>query len=200
MPLYTPPAAGGGGSTPIRGDFKPQHRGWKGAAYDPDLVSVSAFASAAAAGYLHMVKVYVEDTAAIANLLVGVSGGGSGLTAGQCKGFVYSSAGTLIAQTASLDSALTTAGFKSLALTAESGQSLALGGEDIWIHCGLLVNGSGMPTLLGISGSAAQGAAHWGLSAPAWRFCHQGAGNTSVPSTRPSLTEDMGRQWWMGVS
>lgn len=161
---------------------------------------------AAAAGFLHMVKMFVEDpTVTIANAHWYPNVGGSGLTSNQCFAFLYNSAGTLIAKSADLSAstALTGTGFKTVALTAESGQSLQLGGPGVWVNVGLLINGSSMPSFLSHDPGGGFAWPDWGATndITGWRAARPNTGGTtSVPSTRPALIEDMGRMWWMGVS
>ncbi len=186
---------------PVRGDWKPRHAARLGESYDSAYVSLGAAGSAAAAGYLHTARVFIEELVPVTNLHFHVNVAGATLTSGQCKGFVYSAGGVLLAQTADLSTTLTSTGFKTLPLTAESGQSLIFASQEGWVHCGLLVNGTTMPAVVGIGNVAGVEGMAYGLTSGAlYRTAHGGAGHTSVPATRPALTQDTGRQWWMGLS
>lgn len=202
--------SGGAAAVAVRGDWTPQMQNFKGVSYAPsELWGVGANAILAS-GYLHFVKVWVEDPAAFSKLHLYVVNPATGLTAGQCFGFVYSAAGVLLAKTADLSTgALASDGFKSLPLIAEAGKSLALGAPGAWVHCGVLCNGSGPPSLISVPLSASgvdYGSADWNLpdDTSGWRFFFEtSGGRTSVPATRPAsaqCTRNPGRGYWMGVS
>jgi hypothetical protein len=204
-PVLYPASAGGGGAAAVRGDWKPQHQNFKGATYDTAILHAGSFASPGASGYLHMTKMWVEDPAALANLHFYVYQAAAGLTAGQCRGAIFSSGGVLLARTADLASLLGTVGFKTFPLTPEAGQSLAVGGPSTAVFGALLLNGTTWPSILGVSPSNGF-PFDWNVpnDSSGWRFLRPNAGGyTSIPAALPApgaMVEDQGRAWWMGVS
>jgi hypothetical protein len=95
---------------------------------------------------------YVRRPVTVTNLVAMVTVAGGTLTAGDCWGMLYSSAGTLIAQTADQATPWATAGLSTMALTAKTGQSLTLQPGLYW--GAVVATGTTLPTFA-VAGSAA---------------------------------------------
>lgn len=164
-----------------RGAFpQPPDQGMVAWAYDP-AQAVNTANNALASGVLTLIKVRLSAPATVASVLLQVTTGGSGLTAGQCLAGLYDSTGALVASTADQAAAWASTGVKTMALTAAAGRSLTLLPAGIY-YVALLAVGTTMPTLVRASGQAAINA---GLVAGAYRFGTYGTAQTALPATLP---------------
>lgn len=178
----------------IRG-WAPEDNGLLLASIDPASAQTTAVSGT---GILHVAKIWVPTTTTVANIRLVVPVVGATLTAGQNKAGIYSSSGTLIAQTA--DQAANWAsgtGTKTMALTAEAGQSLTLtGGVGVWIYGALVSVGTTTPTF---ARTAAVEVLHTGLSAgEGWRGAYATA-QTSLPASLPALTTSFATIHFIGL-
>lgn len=162
------------------------------AAYEPINVQTGGLLTA---GQIFVQKIPVPQSVTVTDLLVLVQTAGVTLTAGQCFGGLYSSAGALIAKTAEQSSQWQSLGEKPMPLTAESGQSLVLqGGAGAFVYTALLANGTTAPQMFRASGNHTTASANVGLSSNL-RFATTTAGNTSLPSSLPALVSDPKTIW-----
>jgi hypothetical protein len=126
--------------------WKPADSGLLLATADPVLCSTQLQPSA---GPIFLAKVWVPVSTTVANLLMYVQTAGATLTAGQNLAGIYNPAGTLVAQTADQSSgtAWNTIGWKTMALTAQGGQTITplAGGAGVWYWAAYLVNGTTTP-------------------------------------------------------
>lgn len=197
--LSEDPAAGDGlswGFSIVRGDETPQQHGLKGTNFPPRGANGSA---QLATGFLHTQKIWLDDPTALANVHFRVFTAGATLTSGQCFAGVYSSAGVLLGKSADLSTVLTSTGFKTIGITAEAGQSLAVGGPGVWIRTAILVVGTTMPVLLQFGPNPTEPEMNLSL-ANSWWTRSSGSGLTALPANLPTMALDPTRLCWAGVS
>ena len=167
----------------------PAHNKLLAATCDPATATANLTLSA---GFVWFNKIWLPETISVTTLQIGLQVAGSSLTAGQNFGGIYDAAGNLIAKTADQATAWQSGGFKSMALTAESGFSLTLpGGPGVWIYGALLANGSTAPQAIMRPSppSAVMLAANLNLSAAdGLRAAFSSTGSrTALPATVPAL-------------
>lgn len=178
------------GGIKLRQPYSPPSGAYRGAAhnglllsaYDPLLVSNSFGQSS---GVIFLVRLDVPRTVTLANLLTLVRTQGSSLTSGQNWGGYYSSGGVLLGKTADQTTAWGTAGLKTMAVSAEAGQSLTVpGSTTAFVLAAFLGNGSAAAQM-GLVVTATSGAlANLGYAAgTGLRFGTIGTGQTTLPSS-----------------
>lgn len=159
-------------------------------ARDASLLSVEA-----AAGTLRLTRIRRIPPSSITNLHVVVTTAGSGLTAGQCFGALYSSAGALIAQTADQATPWASAGVKTMAL---AGGPYVFAGGDLYV--GLWYNGTTAPQLARSGLGAVTGQATFGQSSGSYNASYANTGlTTTAPGTIGAQSASLLR-WWAAVS
>jgi hypothetical protein len=194
------PAAGSTGKAADAGHvharttWAPSDNNLLGAAFDPAQIGSN---SALTAGVLFLVKVPILAGGTVSNVWYGFNTGGTTLTAGQNLVGVYNSSGTLIGTSADQTTAFGASGSHTAAITAVSGQSLAIapGG---FVYAAFLCNGTTPPTLWR-SGSQNAGN-NIGLTAGNWRFCTIGTGQTALPASVNLASTTSVSAFWAGVS
>jgi hypothetical protein len=114
------------------------------ATFDPVLCSSTLQPSA---GYIWVAKLWVPVSVTIANLKMYVSTAGATLTANENLAGIYNSNGSLVAETADQSGVWNSTGWKTMALTAQSGQSIAplSGGPGVWYWAAYMANGTTPP-------------------------------------------------------
>lgn len=186
-------AASGGGSSFSPPFTYPAMYSLKGAVCDP-LHATSA--PAPGNQNLRTTLIPVPEAVTVANMLLVITGsGGSGFTAGQALCGLWSITGTLIAKTADQASVWNSAGVKTMALTAESGQSLSLS-AGLYI-AGILCNASTQPTMCAPP-AGIDTLVNLGKSSPAYRAGFISS-QTSIPTTLSGVTIST-QAWWLGLS
>lgn len=146
--------------------------------YDPQ---IATSVTSVAGGYGYGGKVYIPQDCTISNVLAYVYSAGSALTANQCQIGVFNSSGTLVGRNSDVSAAFQSTGLKTVAITAESGQSLAETAGD-WVHIVALFNGTTKPQFYGFT-AAVSALVNAGLAAAASRFINIGSGSmTALPS------------------
>jgi hypothetical protein len=111
------------------------------------------------AGSVFGVALIVRRSFTVTNLVMNVTVAGGTLTAGDCWGLLYNSAGTLIGQSADQTTPWQTAGLQTMALTAASTGSLSITPGLYW--AGVVATGTTLPTF----SRAAMGGASVALAA-----------------------------------
>jgi hypothetical protein len=165
----------------------PEDNGLIAAMFDPLLNSGAV--TGWTAGWLFAGQVSTNKPATVTNIVMRMQAAGATLS--NCFAGLYSNSGTLIAKTADQSTPWQSTGIKTMALTAESGQSLDLdGGPGIYYYLAMLWNGTTMPHPWGIlpsdgnlpndpmtSGTVGQ-----------FRIGIELGSRTSLPATLPSMT------------
>ncbi|MGA4942140.1 hypothetical protein [Streptomyces cinereoruber] len=164
------------GAAEARLDYNPTDQGLISWTFDP-ATNITA-QSALTSGQLYMVRLAVRSAATVSTVVVPVGTAGSSLTAGQSLVGLYSSTGTLLAQSADQSASWTSTGAKSVPLA--SPVSVTAG----YYVVGVMSNGTTPPSLLrGSNASIGAGFANIGLSTADSRFSTHGAGLTALPSS-----------------
>lgn len=149
-----------------------------------------------AAGVLHLARIKLPEDSNVTNLIATVTTIGSGLTANQNFGALYTSTGTLVAITADQSVAWTGAGAKTMAL---AGGPYALTAGPY--YAALLSNGTTPPTFLRGHGTSTS-TMNIGLTTTTGaRSLTFGAAQTTPPAsvTLGSASLDF-KAWWMALS
>lgn len=187
MPVVNPSSSGGGSSAAT--SWVPSDSGLLAATYDPQRATSS---TAASTGNIITSRVPVKAAVTVTNLLMFVQSESATLTG--ARGAIYKLNGTLIAQTASQTTGWASTGLKTMALTAEVGQSLVLPAADViaafWVAGGTVAM-QGTP-------NGATALVNVGLSDPAYRSSAT-AGNVSLPTTLSGLGA-FNAMIWAGLS
>ncbi len=173
----------------------PADHGWL--AWSFDLGTMYSTGVAVGLGTRQYVRVPIPYTMTLSNLVTYVTSAGSALTSGQCLGAVYSSAGVLLGKTATQHTAWQSPGLKSMALTAEAGQSLTVAPG--YVIAALLANGTTAPQFPDVVSAVTQ----WNLgqSTPGFSSHTDGGGSaTSFASTLGTTTANNTYYWWMAFS
>jgi hypothetical protein len=160
--------------------WSPVDNGFLGATFDPALSQSNQ--AVVTAGVLSVARIRITENGTIGNAMLHVGVAGSGLTSAQCLLGIYNSVGTLIGKSADLSGVLNSTGLKTIAVTAESGQSLAVLTGAI-VYVGLLQNGTTPAQLRG----PATGAVNANVSGFGNRFSTMGTGQTALPTPLASL-------------
>lgn len=148
----------------------------------------SSVTPANGAGVLQLVRLHLPAAASVTNVVLFVSGLGSGLTSGQNFAGLYTSAGTLVAATADQTTAWGSTGIKSAAL---NGGPYSLSAGDYYV--GWFANGSTLPSFLRGAGTVAGNA---GLAAASSRFATGATGlTTAMPASAGTLSSASAAFW-----
>lgn len=170
-------------------------------AWNFDPIAATTSVALNANGTLYFSRIPIRESFTAANLHVNVVTAGATLTANQCLGLLYNSAGTLIGRTANQATAWTSTGEKVMALTVEAGQSLALqGGPDSYVIGAVYANGTTRPALSRWDAPSSAPLANKNLTGNSIRH---GTANTGITSTPPSALASQAAatwQYWMGLS
>lgn len=184
------------GNTVYSDPTVPADRGFVAWNTPPQVAASSALLSlAGAAGVLHLVRIRRVPATTITNLLIMVATAGSGLTAGQCFGALYTAAGALVAQTVDQAAAWASLGLKTMALS--SPQAVAAG--DYYV--GLWYNGTTAPAVVRSNASINGVTTNAGLAAPNFEVCV--TNDTGLTTTAPATFGTQTAQslyWWAGLS
>lgn len=125
-------------------DFAPPDAGLLLSSIDPALAAGGILLGG---GVIYLTRIKAFEPVKATNLRCRVTVAGATLTAGQNLAGVYDMNGLLVAKTADLSGSWNSTGFKSHALTAESGRTLDLqGGPGIYYWAALLSVGTTKPT------------------------------------------------------
>jgi hypothetical protein len=169
--------------------FTPADHGLIAWTHDPATLRSASNATTSGTVYLAKVKI-VNRATTVTNVLVGIEAAGVTLTAGQSFVGLYDSTGTRLGLSADQSGNWTSAGLKTIALTAPV-TSLAVG--DYYVA--MLSVGATPPQFsMGAGGSIVVSP---GLSTGASRFLQGPTGQTSLPSsiTLSSQTVSSGARW-----
>jgi hypothetical protein len=145
--------------------------------YDPS-AAINVSASALATGVLTLARVRLDRPATIGSVLLTVTTGGVGLTAGQSLVGLYNAAGALLGLSADQSAAWATTGNKTVPIVAVSGQSLANLPAGTYFVA-LLSNGTTPPAL---ARSTSQATVNAGLAAGNYRHATIGSALTAPPA------------------
>lgn len=188
------------GAAHIPGIVSAADHGLTGWTFDPALIQAGTILPTA--GLLEVVRVRTS-AAAVTNIEMYVTAGGSSLTSGQCLAAIYNDAGALLGAGAVTASAHGTgatgwgdAGRKVLPLTVA--QAVTAGS---WIRVAFYANTAGtLPTFARGAAVSSGAAVNAGLSAPGLRYSTADTGlTTAMPANIGSQTA-LGTAWWVGVS
>jgi len=157
---------------------------------DTSLLSVEV-----AAGYLRLSRLRRVPPCSATNLHVCVTTAGSGLTANQCFGALYTAAGTLVAQTGDQSTNWASTGVRTMTL---AGGPYTLGAGDYYV--GLWYNGTTPPTLLRGGLGAVAGQVDFGQVSGTYNASVGNNGlTTTAPGTIGTQTASVLR-WWVALS
>jgi hypothetical protein len=162
-------------------------------------------------GFVIVARIWVPRTITVANIEMYLKTVGVTLTSNQNFAGLYSSSGTLIAKTADQSanwvagSAPAGVGLKTMALTAESGQSLTLtGGPGAFVYGAVLTNGSTQPTFSALVATSTDNNAMANLhldSTSGFRGAFKTTGTqTSLPAPLGTLTSTGWGVLWFGLT
>lgn len=176
------------------GAAAPSDHGLTAWTYDPAL-AVSA--TTPTSGVLNLTRVHVRETRTISNILVGVGTAGTALTSGQNLLGLYTSAGTLVGQTADQTTAWGSASTKTAALTAPY---IAQPGF-YWVGI-LSVASTTTASFARAGGGGATAVSSAGLAATAARFGSYLTGQTALPAslTLASIAQVTNGTFWAALS
>ncbi len=168
--------------------FAPADQGLITWTHDPATLRSASNSSTSGTVYLMKVKI-VDRATVVTNVIVGLETAGATLTAGQNFVGLYNSSGTRLAVSADQSANWTTAGVKTIPLTAP--QTLAVGSY----YVAILAVGTTPPTFaMGAGGSTN---INVGLTTGTARFLTGPTGQTSLPAsiTLGSQTQSTGGRW-----
>jgi hypothetical protein len=194
MHLRLPPYLGGGSwldTSKVPAAFSPEDHGFLGWTFDPMFAQSSTVGTA---GTLYINKVKLPGPAQITNLHLFVGTAGATLTASQCYALLYSPAGVLLGQTAAQNTAWTTTGLKTMALTASARV------QNNFCYVGFYSNGTTQPAFL--RGAAVNTAAsNMNLATPSMRFASVNTGlTTTIPNPFQTTQTATINAYWAAVS
>lgn len=174
--------------------------GLKAMSFDPGATGIST--ASLATGRRWYVRLATPELITVANIVTHIWSAGSGLTVALAG--LHNQAGTLIGSTADQSSVWNSGGsgsaLKSMAVTAESGQSLTVGGTpDSYVFVQLLAVGTTVPQILVPSVSNAQ-ALNLGLATGASRASNNGAGGQTTLATAVNMSSSGTELFWVGLS
>ena len=153
------------------------------------------------ATFLYSTKVYLEDPTPFSNVSFYLATSGTAATTGQCGIGVWNAAGTLLAQatpSVALTALTGSTGLKTVAMVNESGQVVPGGASGVWVHIGMLWNGTG--TTPNVARCVQGGSlVNLNLSSSTYRTGYS-APYTAMPTTRPTLLNPGSSLNWIGVS
>lgn len=187
MPLYPPPATGGGAAS---GDFLPAGYGLKAWTVDP-VNCVVGSAALGTSGLLHVQRMYLPAGTMTNVCLITAAG----QTATNFFVALYDSAGVLLSQSANVASSLTAAagaGYKTLALGAPQ---VVLAGA---YYVGMWFQGGTCPPLYQVQNDA--NVVGGALVAPNVRSGTSTTGLTTTAPTPFGAQTKIANLWWIGVS
>jgi hypothetical protein len=155
----------------------------------------SALSASGAAGTLVLLRVRRLPAASVTNVVTFIQTAGSGLTAGQCFGALYSASGTLIGQTADQSTAWASTGVKTMALA--SGPFNVAAGD---YYVGLWYNGTTAPSPIrgGTGFSGAQ--MNVGQSSGQFDLCTADAGLTTLAPPTLGAQTSANVPFWVALS
>lgn len=123
MPLFTRTDGSVQGQTTFtkaHAIFQPSDQSHLAWAWDPGLGFDGVNTVMATAGRLYVVRVPIRVPSVVSNILLYITGAGSGLTAAQCKAALYDPSGNLLQTTADQSATWNSTGLKTMAITATS--------------------------------------------------------------------------------
>lgn len=171
-----------------RSDWGPADQGYVAWSLDPAALGA---VGAPVAGTVTLVQVVVRVPSVANSLVVKITAGGSGLTAGQNFAGLYNSAGARIGVTADQSAAWTSVSTPYMPLTAPV--NLPAGKY----YVGVVANGTTPPTLARGNGT---GAGNAGVTGADLRFSTAQTAQTSMPvSITPGTLTANDFAWWMGI-
>lgn len=196
--LYVDVAGGTNSASGGTGSLAAIHKAL-GLAWDPAIGSVAA-APTQQIAYFNKVPVVRSGT--ISKVLLEVTTGGTGATAlANCFVYVYNSGGTLIGKSADQAADWATAAVKSITVTAEAGQTLAVTAADAaFVTVGFHVGTQSTTTVQLLRAGNVAGRSNAGISTAAdFRYATNSGPFTTTPAaTVPTLTSGS-NAWWVGV-
>ena len=143
-------------------------------------------------------RVPLPGTVTVSSVITGIMAAGSGLTFARAG--IYAPDGTLIAQTADQSTAWTSTGLKTMALTAEAGQSLTLSVP--WVHVAILAIGTTRPAPIrrNAAGVSLDTAISIGLTSATYRMGYA-LSQSSLPAARPTLAfSSFNNAYWVALA
>jgi hypothetical protein len=193
--VLTAAAARSSASAPV---WAPSDHGLIAAMFDPaqNQNAVSGWT----AGWLSAGRVPTDRPATVTNIVMRMQAAGATLS--NCFAGLYSVSGTLIAKTADQSTPWQSTGIKTMALTAESGQSLDIdGGPGIYYYLAFLWNGTTMPHPWGWSPSDSNlfNDPMTSSTVGQFRFGIDTGSKTALPSSLSSMST-RGAVPWMALS
>lgn len=170
----------------------PSDYSWLSWTFDPSQAANPVASGDYANGEVHMVKLWLRQTATVSNLHMFATAPGATLTAGQNFAALYDSTGTRVGVTADQSASWVTSGFKTMALTASA--NLAAGP----IYIAILANGTTRPAW---AREASTGPLNGALTAANYRASIGATAQTTMPAsiTMASRTATT-LSWWGAVS
>jgi hypothetical protein len=174
-------------TVPLQRDsnWMPEDSGLLASTMDPLLASAQVQIGFTA-GWLVALRAALKKPATVTNILWWVQAAGATLS--NCYAGLYSNSGTLIAKTADQSTPWQSTGLKTMALTAEAGQSLDLaGGPDTFYYLANLWNGTTQPKPYGYAAAIAD-APLTSSTVGLFRTGVELGSRTSLPSTLPSMS------------
>ena len=192
---------GGGGSfAPLASEpaFTPADYGFITWTYDPLLASATSATSTA--GQVYLMRINLRAASSVTNIIMGVTGIGSGLTSGKNFAGIYSSSGSLVAQTADMTTLWTTPGNGQITMPL-SGGPYALNAGWYWIT--MLFNGTTSPSWIKATNNLSPPNIPDFMGAAAARYATlTTTGQTSLPAsfTPASATTLNIAPWWAAIS
>ncbi|MFJ8301605.1 hypothetical protein ACIQ9R_37650 [Streptomyces sp. NPDC094447] len=171
---------------------RPADSSLKAWTFDP---ATNLVAQVLTTGLLEMVKLPIRTATTITNIVAAISTAGSGLTAGQNWAGLYSSAGTLLSQTADQTTAWASTGVKTMPLAAP--QVVAAGSYFV----AFVSNGTTPPQMpRGSSLGIGADLLNIGLTAATARYATAGTVTTLPSSVTMGSRTTAARAWWVAVS
>ncbi|TXS16344.1 hypothetical protein EAO70_12970 [Streptomyces sp. adm13(2018)] len=171
---------------------RPADSSLKAWTFDP---ATNLVAQVLTTGLLEMVKLPIRTATTITNIVAAISTAGSGLTASQNWAGLYSSAGTLLSQTADQTTAWASTGVKVMPLAAP--QVVAAG----TYYVAFVSNGTTPPQMpRGSSLGIGADLLNLGLTAATARYATAGTVTALPASVTMASRTTAGRAWWVAVS
>lgn len=149
--------------------------------------------------------IFIREKVTVSTLVANVTAAGATLTANNCWGLLFNSAGTLLGQSADQSTAWATAGASSMALTASATGLLTLPAGMYW--GAVVATGTTLPTfsrtgLVGSSIATTSALYNLGAGAAQSRTGVLATGITTTPAaiTPASITQATGIPYWFGLN
>jgi hypothetical protein len=151
-------------------------------------------------------SIYVRGRTTVSTLFANVTVAGGTLTAGDCWGLLYNSAGTLLGQTADQTTPWQTAGLQAMTLTATTAGSLTLPAGQYW--AAVVATGTTLPTFSRSAMSAASvtlAQSFYNVNTGTVAKSRCGVLATSITTTPAdivpaSITATTGIPYWFGLN